>query len=67
MGFGARVAWVGPQAPPEFPVLPTPRYVGIGRGIAQVVPLQLLSVTLAVSGGHQPGVFRNGSKVTTDL
>lgn len=67
MGFGARVAWVGPQVPPEFPALPTPRYVGIGRGISQVVPLQLLSVTLAVSGGRQPGVFRNGSKVTTEL
>jgi glucosamine--fructose-6-phosphate aminotransferase (isomerizing) len=45
--------------------LPTPKAPGAGLPLGEMLPLQLLSVYLAQSAGHEPGKFRYISKVTT--
>jgi len=37
------------------------------RPIAEIVPLQLLSVVMAERAGHEPGAFRKIGKITRTL
>jgi glutamine---fructose-6-phosphate transaminase (isomerizing) len=61
-----QVAWVGPEDGPGVRVV-GPVLHGSARPIAEILPLQVLSVAAALDGGHQPGVFRHASRVTRTL
>jgi glutamine---fructose-6-phosphate transaminase (isomerizing) len=64
VAYGARVCWLGSADGAGWPVLPAPRSSDLARPITEVVPFQLLSVRLAEASGLEPGLFRNGAKVT---
>jgi glutamine---fructose-6-phosphate transaminase (isomerizing) len=64
--FGARVAWVDTTVDSDglsMPNLPGP----VARPIAEIIPLQLLSVILAERADHEPGTFHKIGKVTRSL
>lgn len=64
--FGARVAWVDTTVETTdlgMPNLPGP----VARPIAEMIPLQLLSVVLAERADHEPGTFYKIGKVTRSL
>lgn len=66
MSFGARVAWLDTSGESEelsMPHLPGP----VARPIAEIIPLQLLSVVLAERADHEPGAFHKIGKVTRNL
>lgn len=63
---GGSVAWIGPESGPGVR-LPAPRLVGQARPIAEILPLQALSVAAALDNGFEPGVFRHASRVTRVL
>jgi glucosamine--fructose-6-phosphate aminotransferase (isomerizing) len=58
----------GDAAPPEvleLPRLSLAQVAGAGRAVAEIVALQLLSISLAEQIGIEPGTFRHLEKVTT--
>jgi glutamine---fructose-6-phosphate transaminase (isomerizing) len=61
---GARVLWVGGQPPEGAYPLPMPSGSGTALPIAEMLPVQMLSIVLARQNGFQPGVFRHITKVT---
>ena len=63
-GYGAQAIWLGADAPSAAQSLAAPAGQGIAQAIAEIVPLQLLSVSLAQLTGVDPGVFRHLGKVT---
>jgi glutamine---fructose-6-phosphate transaminase (isomerizing) len=66
VSFGARVVWVDTAVHPDglsMPNLPGP----LSRPIAEIIPLQLLSIVLAERANHEPGAFRKIGKVTRSL
>lgn len=63
--WGGTVAWVGPGTTDAPGLrLPTPDLPGEARPIAELLPLQMLSVAAARSAGLEPGVFVNARRVT---
>ena len=60
---GARVYWVGSEVE-SLPTLPMPLVGGIGRPLAEMLPIQLLTIFLAEQAGVVPGQFRHIGKVT---
>jgi glucosamine--fructose-6-phosphate aminotransferase (isomerizing) len=62
--LGASAFWLDPQPQAELPVLPMPQASGIGLPLAEIVPLQLLSVAMATQAGIVPGKFLHSGKVT---
>jgi len=64
---GARSISIGPQPIIAEPTLPIADHRGVGCSIAQVVPLQMASIPLALASGYVPGEFRNVNKITTML
>jgi glucosamine--fructose-6-phosphate aminotransferase (isomerizing) len=64
--YGGRVVWLG-QTVPDPDAFPLPACRGVAREIAEILPLQLLSVVLAERAGIEPGVFRYLDKVTRVL
>jgi glucosamine--fructose-6-phosphate aminotransferase (isomerizing) len=63
-GYGATVLWVGGQAPTGTKPMPMPASSGIGLPLAEMLPVQLLSLVLARQNQVQPGTFRYIEKVT---
>jgi len=62
---GARAIWVGPaEAAGSQPDLPMPPALGIGIPLAEILPIQLLTVHLAVAQNLEPGKFFRVGKVT---
>ncbi|HEV7274673.1 MAG TPA: SIS domain-containing protein [Devosiaceae bacterium] len=64
-GYGARTHWLdsgGDGGALSLPAMPTGT-----RPLAEIVPLQLLTVAIAENAGLEPGVFRHLTKVTTVL
>jgi glucosamine--fructose-6-phosphate aminotransferase (isomerizing) len=64
--FGARVAWVDSTANADelgMPILTSQA----ARPIAEIIPLQLLSIVLAERADHEPGTFHKIGKVTGSL
>jgi glucosamine--fructose-6-phosphate aminotransferase (isomerizing) len=61
---GARALWVGAGGGGPVPALPTPAAEGIAWPIAQIVPIQLLSLHLARLGGFEAAAFRHLGKMT---
>ncbi|OGO36866.1 MAG: hypothetical protein A2W35_04095 [Chloroflexi bacterium RBG_16_57_11] len=64
LGFGTAAFWLSPSPQGEIPALPMPQASGIGLPLAEIVPVQLLSVNLARQTGHVPGKFLYSGKVT---
>ncbi|MCE7002157.1 SIS domain-containing protein [Kibdelosporangium philippinense] len=64
--YGGRVVWLG-QTVPDPDALPLAACRGVARHVAEILPLQLLSVVLAERAGIEPGVFRHLEKVTRVL
>jgi glucosamine--fructose-6-phosphate aminotransferase (isomerizing) len=63
--YGARAVWAHTDGRPGVELLPIPAATDAGRPLAQIVPLQLLSIAIAERTGVEPGVFRHLEKVTT--
>jgi glucosamine--fructose-6-phosphate aminotransferase (isomerizing) len=63
--FGGQGIWADADLNINGSILPIASASGAGRGIAEMVALQLLSVALAEHTGIEPGVFRHLDKVTT--
>jgi|CXWL01.1.fsa_nt_gi glucosamine--fructose-6-phosphate aminotransferase (isomerizing) len=64
---GARCVWIDAQ-PDVDPSLTMPHLRGkLARPLAEILPLQLLSVVLAQRLGHEPGEFRQIEKITRTL
>lgn len=61
---GARALWLGAADDPNLPAVPMPVSEGIGLPIAQIVPIQLLSLYLARLGGFEAAAFRHLDKIT---
>lgn len=64
--FGARVAWVDAESDGEGLSMPNLTST-LARPIAEIVPLQLLSIVLAERADHEPGTFHKIGKVTGSL
>lgn len=64
--YGGRVVWLG-RTVPDPDTFPLAACRGAARQIAEILPLQLLSVVLAERAGIEPGVFRYLDKVTRML
>jgi glutamine---fructose-6-phosphate transaminase (isomerizing) len=63
-GCGARALLISSQEAPARPSLPAPAAGGIASPIAQIVPIQLLSLLLARRQGFEAAAFRHLGKVT---
>ncbi len=64
LSFGTAAFWVSPSQQQELPALPMPQASGIGLPLAEIVPMQLLSVHIAIKTGFIPGKFLYSGKVT---
>ena len=62
---GARIFWLGPEME-GVSVLPMPLVEGIGQPLAEILPVQLLTVHLAQQSGLVPGTFKHMGKVTLE-
>ena len=60
---GGRVAWIGADADQD--AFRIPDRCPQGRGILEILPVQMMSLALAARSGHAPGVFARLAKVTT--
>jgi len=64
--LGAKVFWLADKAESEIPSIVLPNYRGIGLPIAEIVPIQLISINVGKQTGFRPGDFRYlGTIVTT--
>lgn len=64
---GARCVWVDAESSLE-PAIATPRLSGRdSRVLAEILPMQLLTVVLAERSGREPGRFRQIDKITRTL
>lgn len=59
-GRSALVGWAD-----VLGVFSLPRSSGVALPILEILPAQILSMTLALMGGHPPGIFQRATKVTT--
>jgi glucosamine--fructose-6-phosphate aminotransferase (isomerizing) len=64
LGFGTAAFWLSPSPQGELSALTMPQASGIGLPLAEIVPIQLLSVHLARQMGVVPGKFLYSGKVT---
>jgi len=64
ISYGASALWLSPQPEAGLPALSMPQASGIGLPLAEIVPLQLLSVAMATQAGIVPGKFLHTGKVT---
>jgi glucosamine--fructose-6-phosphate aminotransferase (isomerizing) len=60
---GGRVFWLGPEEQGHS-ALPMPAASGIGLPLAEILPIQLLTIHLAEQSGLVPGKFKYIGKVT---
>lgn len=58
VSLGARLFWLADENDPELKTIVLPKYTGIGRPIAQVVPIQLVAINAGKHTGFRPGDFR---------
>ena len=61
VGFGAHALWLSPRPDDGVRI---PGLTGAALPVAEIVPLQLVSVVLAQRAGRVPGEFRQIGKVT---
>jgi glucosamine--fructose-6-phosphate aminotransferase (isomerizing) len=65
LGFGVPAFWLGLQEGVQLPSLPSPDAPGIGLPLAEILPMQLLCLSLARRIGIEIGKFLYCGKVTT--
>lgn len=64
--LGAKVFWLADMPEKEIPTIVLPKCRGIGLPIAEIVPIQLISINIGKQSGFRPGDFRYlGTVVTT--
>src|SRR5258706_10941827 len=62
---GAHAIWITPpDASPIEPQLHMPYAIGIGLPLAEIIPIQMLTIHMAVENGIEPGKFFRSGKVT---
>lgn len=62
---GTHSIWItSPDAPQLEPQLHMPYAVGIGLPLAEIIPIQMLTIHLALENGTEPGKFFRSGKVT---
>jgi glucosamine--fructose-6-phosphate aminotransferase (isomerizing) len=64
IAHGGRVLWVGSAPDPELPTLLLPKTSDLARPLAEILPLQMLTLVMARRKGLQAGQFRYVGKVT---
>jgi len=65
MAAGTHSIWIAsPDAPQPEPQIRMPYAVGIGLPLAEIVPIQMLTIHLALENGVEPGKFFRSGKVT---
>lgn len=62
--YGAQVVWLDHEKHACLPTVLLPRNAGAGIPVAEIIPLQLLTLALASQTGVEPGIFRHIGKVT---
>lgn len=62
--YGGHVFWIAPEDDPEIPTLRIPSVPEIGLPLAEILPIQMLSIAFAEQQGIEPGKFRHIGKVT---
>ena len=65
--YGANVVWLASEAHSSLATVTMPLLPPPAAPVAEIVPLQLLSLALASQSGVEPGVFRHIGKVTRTL
>jgi glutamine---fructose-6-phosphate transaminase (isomerizing) len=61
----AHPVWItAPDNAHVEPQLLTPRAIGIGLPLAEIIPLQMLTIHMALESGIEPGTFFRSGKVT---
>jgi glutamine---fructose-6-phosphate transaminase (isomerizing) len=63
--LGGRVLWLSPKPDEKLPTLRLPEVDERVRPLAEILPLQMLSILMAARNGFEPGEFRHVGKVTT--
>jgi glucosamine--fructose-6-phosphate aminotransferase (isomerizing) len=62
---GAHAIWITPPDTSSIgPQLRMPRAIGIGLPLAEIIPIQMLTIHMAVENGIEPGKFFRSGKVT---
>jgi glucosamine--fructose-6-phosphate aminotransferase (isomerizing) len=61
---GGRVLWVDSNPDPDLPTLLLPKTSDLARPVAEIIPLQILTLVMARRKGLQAGQFRYVGKVT---
>ena len=64
ISHGGRVLWVDSTADPELPSLLLPKTEDFARPLAEILPLQLLTLVIAKRKGLEAGQFRYVGKIT---
>jgi glucosamine--fructose-6-phosphate aminotransferase (isomerizing) len=64
ISHGGRVLWVNSIPDPELPTLLLPKTNDLARPLAEILPLQILTLVMAKRKGLQAGQFRYVGKVT---
>jgi len=62
--FGAHAFLVTSSGGDGLPVIECPSAEGVGLPIAEILPIQMLSIVLARRNGFEPGAFRHSGKIT---
>lgn len=63
--YGARTLWVAPEdGDRPNPRLPMPKAAGVALPLVEIIPVQLLTIHLALQNGVEPGKFFHSGKVT---
>jgi glutamine---fructose-6-phosphate transaminase (isomerizing) len=61
--LGGRALWIAPDPQPGLPWIEMPAARGLGLPLAEILPLQLLSLALAQQSGIEAGKFNFSGKV----
>ena len=64
LGLSARAFWLSPQKVGNLPWLATPAWRTYGLALAEIIPLQLLTIALANQKGLEAGKFFHSGKIT---
>jgi glucosamine--fructose-6-phosphate aminotransferase (isomerizing) len=59
---GALAAWIGPDS--GAPAFRIPELPSAARPLAEILPVQMISLALAARAGREPGRFARLGKVT---
>jgi glutamine---fructose-6-phosphate transaminase (isomerizing) len=64
LGFQSKAFWVSSQPADNLPWIEMPAWRGCGMALAEILPLQLLTIALANQKGLEAGKFFHSGKIT---